>query len=88
MLIARRQDRAGRPRGDHVRSRPGYRCSAPKVVTPGLVDAHSVVGLAGSLNQPHDQIQLEASAAIQPELRAIDAYNAREPLVEWLRTSA
>ena len=56
-----------------------------KVVTPGLVDAHSVVGLAGYLNQPHDQMQLETSAAIQPELRAIDAYNARETLVEWLR---
>src|SRR6185503_10815682 len=56
-----------------------------QVVTPGLVDAHSVVGLAGYLNQPHDQMQLETSAAIQPELRAIDAYNARETLVEWLR---
>ena len=56
-----------------------------KVVTPGLVDAHSVVGLAGALNQPHDQMQLELSSAIQPELRAIDAYNARELLVEWVR---
>jgi imidazolonepropionase-like amidohydrolase len=55
------------------------------VVTPGLIDAHSVVGLAGYLNQPHDQDQLERSEAIQPELRAVDAYNAREALVEWLR---
>ena len=31
-------------------------------------------------------MQLELSAAIQPELRAVDAYNARELLVEWLRT--
>ena len=30
-------------------------------------------------------MQLETSSAIQPELRAIDAYNARETLVEWLR---
>ena len=29
--------------------------------------------------------QLERSAAIQPELRAIDAYNPREKLVGWLR---
>jgi len=64
----------------------GYRTLRAKVVTPGLVDAHSVVGLAGYLNQPHDQMQLETSAAIQPELRATDAYNARETLVEWLRT--
>jgi imidazolonepropionase-like amidohydrolase len=56
------------------------------VVTPGLIDAHSVVGLAGYMNQDDDQDQLERSEAIQPELRAVDAYNAREPLVEWLRT--
>lgn len=56
------------------------------VVTPGLIDARSVVGLAGYLNQPHDQDQLESSAPIQPQLRAIDAYNARERLVEWLRS--
>ncbi|MGH8165924.1 MAG: amidohydrolase family protein, partial [Woeseiaceae bacterium] len=56
------------------------------VVTPGLIDAHSVVGLAGYLNQPDDQDQLERSEPIQPELRAIDAYNTREVLIEWLRT--
>ncbi|MEX1198915.1 MAG: amidohydrolase family protein [Pseudohongiellaceae bacterium] len=55
------------------------------VATPGLVDGRSVVGLAGALNQNHDQDQLERSAALQPELRAIDAYNPRETLVEWLR---
>jgi imidazolonepropionase-like amidohydrolase len=63
----------------------GRRKLTAKVVTPGLIDAHSVVGLAGYLNQPHDQDQLEKSAAIQPELRAIDSYNAREFLVGWLR---
>lgn len=55
------------------------------VVTPGLIDAHTVVGLAGYLNQAHDQDQIERSEAIQPELRAIDAYNTREALIEWLR---
>jgi len=68
-----------------VRIPADYKVLRAKVVTPGLVDAHSVVGLAGYLNQPHDQMQLETSSAIQPELRAIDAYNARETLVEWLR---
>lgn len=58
--------------------------SAP-VVTPGLIDAHSVVGLAGYLNQPGDQDQLDGSSPIQPELRAIDAYNPDEKLVEWVR---
>jgi imidazolonepropionase-like amidohydrolase len=55
------------------------------VVTPGLVDAHSVVGLAGHLNQPQDQDQLDTAEAIQPELRALDAYNPQERLIEWLR---
>lgn len=55
------------------------------VATPGLVDARSTVGMSGAMNQPHDQDQLERSAAIQPELRAIDAYNPREVLIDWLR---
>ncbi len=68
-----------------VRIPDGYRVMEAAVVTPGLIDAHSVVGLSGYLNQPHDQDQLETSAPIQPELRAIDAYNPREALVEWVR---
>ena len=64
----------------------GYKVVSARVVTPGLIDARSVVGLAGYLNQPHDQMQLELSASIQPELRATDAYNARERLVDWLRS--
>ncbi len=64
----------------------GMKTLKAKVATPGLVDAHTVVGLAGYLNQNHDQDQLETSSPIQPELRAIDAYNAREFLVEWVRT--
>jgi imidazolonepropionase-like amidohydrolase len=56
------------------------------VVTPGLVDAHSTVGLTGYLNIPSDQDQLERSAAVQPELRAIDAYDPRERLIEWVRS--
>jgi imidazolonepropionase-like amidohydrolase len=63
----------------------GVRVLTAAVVTPGLVDAHSVVGLAGYLNTARDQEQLERSEAIQPELRAIDAYDPREPLIEWLR---
>jgi imidazolonepropionase-like amidohydrolase len=63
----------------------GYREVRAKVVTPGLVDAHSVVGVSGYLNQPHDQDQLESSAPLQPELRAVDAYNPEDRLVEWLR---
>jgi imidazolonepropionase-like amidohydrolase len=57
-----------------------------KVVTPGLVDAHSVVGVSGMLNQSHDQEQLEKSAPIQPELRAIDAFNPQDELVAFVRS--
>lgn len=64
---------------------PGdYEVHEAKVVTPGLIDARSVVGLAGYYNQDHDQDQLETSNAVQPELRAIDSYNSREFLVNYL----
>ena len=63
----------------------GYKTLTARVVTPGLVDAHATVGLTGWLNQSHDQDQLEASAPLQPELRAIDGYNAQDRLIEWVR---
>ncbi len=62
-----------------------YRVISGAVVTPGLVDAHATLGLSGILNIPADQMQLERSDAFQPELRAIDAYNPREPLIEFVR---
>lgn len=64
----------------------GYQIISAKVVTPGLIDAHSVVGLNGYMNQPHDQMALDGSSPMQPELRAIDAYNSEEKLVEWVRS--
>jgi imidazolonepropionase-like amidohydrolase len=70
----------------YVRIPSGYKVLRAKVVTPGLIDARSVVGLSGYLNQPHDQMQLELSASVQPELRATDAYNSRERLIDWLRS--
>ncbi len=63
----------------------GYQSRKVAVVTPGLIDAHATVGLSGILNYDHDQEQLERSEPIQPELRAIDAYNPRDPLVRWVR---
>lgn len=64
----------------------GFEVHRAAVVTPGLIDARTVIGLTGYLNQSHDQDQLEGAAAMQPELRAIDAYNPRERLVEWVRS--
>jgi imidazolonepropionase-like amidohydrolase len=63
----------------------GYRTVTAKVITPGLIDAHTVIGLNGYLNQPHDQMALDASGTFQPELRATDAYDPEERLVEWVR---
>jgi imidazolonepropionase-like amidohydrolase len=50
-----------------------------------LIDARSVVGLSGPLNIPTDQDQLEKSSPVQPELRAIDAYNTDDMLVKYVR---
>ena len=68
-----------------VRIPEGFRVLEAPVVVPGLVDAHTVVGMAGYLNYPHDQDQLDRSEPIQPELRAIDGFNLREALVDWVR---
>jgi imidazolonepropionase-like amidohydrolase len=62
-----------------------YKIVSAKVVTPGLIDAHTVIGLNGYLNQPHDQMGVETSSPMQPDLRAIDAYNAEEKLIEYVR---
>ncbi len=72
--------------GSQIAVPQGFRVLEAKVVTPGLIDAHATVGFSGILNHDHDQDQLEHSAPIQPELRAIDAYNAQEDLIEWIRS--
>ncbi|MDG5747768.1 amidohydrolase family protein [Qipengyuania sp. XHP0207] len=64
----------------------GVEVLSAKVATPGLVDARTVVGLAGYLNQFDDQDQLDTGAPLQPQLRAIDGYNPDEELVGWLRS--
>lgn len=64
----------------------GYAVHECAVATPGLVDVRSTVGLTGIFNVPHDQDMLDRSAVIQPQLRAIDAYNPRERLVSYVRS--
>ena len=63
----------------------GMKTLEANVVTPGLIDAHGTLGLTGIYNQDQDQDQLDRSGAIQPELRAIDAYNPLDKLVEYVR---
>ncbi|MFM7320371.1 MAG: amidohydrolase, partial [Armatimonadota bacterium] len=70
---------------DTVTVPAGAKVVSAKVVVPGLIDARSVVGLAGYLNQPHDQQQVDGGSPMQPELRAGDAYDPSERLIEWVR---
>ncbi len=69
-----------------VRIPKNYKVYSGKVVTPGLVDAHATVGFSGIYNNESDQMQLEKSSPIQPELRAIDGYNPQEALVKYLNS--
>lgn len=56
------------------------------VVTPGLIDAHSVVGLSGALNfKKADQDQDETSDPNQADLRVMDGFNPTEPLLQFIR---
>ena len=70
---------------DEVVVPDGYERLRAKVVTPGLIDAHCTVGTSGILNIDHDQDQLEHAEPVQPELRALDAYNSADALVDWVR---
>jgi imidazolonepropionase-like amidohydrolase len=54
------------------------------VVTPGLIDAHTVVPTTGLLNIPADQEQDERSDPNQSDLRVLDGFNPNEPLLQFL----
>ena len=51
--------------------------------TPGLIDAHTVVGLSGWLNIPADQDQDELSDPNQADARVLDGFNPNEPLLRF-----
>jgi len=71
---------------DRITVPDGFKTIEAAVVTPGLVDARGTVGLTGIYNSAKaDQDQLETSSPIQPELRALDAYNPLEKLVAYVR---
>jgi imidazolonepropionase-like amidohydrolase len=63
----------------------GHEVLEAAVATPGLIDPRGTAGLTGIYNGPHDSDQLERSAPLQPELRALDAYNPQEELITYLR---
>ena len=55
-----------------------------KHVTPGLIDPFCCAGLSGAWNIPADQDQDETSDPNQADLRALDGFNPREPLLDFL----
>ncbi|PHR98117.1 MAG: amidohydrolase [Blastopirellula sp.] len=74
----------------HVGPRKGFKIP-PKakvvsaaVVTPGLIDAYSVVPLNGIYNIPADQDANETSGVVQSDLRVLDGFNPNEPLLRYL----
>jgi imidazolonepropionase-like amidohydrolase len=54
-------------------------------VTPGLIDAHTVVPITGELNIPADQEQDEQSDPNHADLRVLDGFNPNEPLLQFVR---
>jgi imidazolonepropionase-like amidohydrolase len=53
-------------------------------VTPGLIDAHSLVPLTGEYNILADQDQNESSDPLQASVRVLDAFNPAEPMQRFL----
>lgn len=54
------------------------------VVTPGLIDAFSIVPLSGAYNISADQDANETTDPNQADLRALDAFHPAEPLLRFL----
>ena len=63
----------------------GTRTIENKVLVPGMIDTWTTAGLTGPMNHAEDQDHAESRAAVQPELRALDAYNPDDALVAWIR---
>ena len=74
----------------HVGTRKGFMIPAKAkvvsaaIVTPGLIDAYSVVPLNGIYNIPADQDANESSGVVQSDLRVLDGFNPNEPLLRYL----
>lgn len=76
-------------REDRMRRPDDITVLEAEIVTPGFIDIRTTDGISGvyggRAGQVRDQDQLETSDPVQPQLRPIDAYNAADPLIEWVR---
>jgi imidazolonepropionase-like amidohydrolase len=71
------------PRQD-VQIPEGAAVVSAAAVSPGLIDAHSVVPLTGEFNITADQDHDETSDPNQADVRVQDAFNPNEPLLRFL----
>ncbi|MCX7418998.1 MAG: amidohydrolase family protein [Planctomycetia bacterium] len=71
------------PRGD-LQIPPGVPVLTAANVSPGLIDAATIVPLSGEYNIPADQDADEASDPNQADARVLDAFNPSEPLLRYL----
>jgi imidazolonepropionase-like amidohydrolase len=63
----------------------GTRLLTAADITPGFIDANTVVGLSGMLNTPADQDQDETTDPNQADCRVLDGFNPNEPLLQFIR---
>lgn len=64
----------------------GYTAIHAAVVTPGLVDPKTTVGISGAYNIPADQDQDEATDPNTADVRAFDSFNPNEKLLYFVNT--
>ncbi|MFZ2083822.1 MAG: hypothetical protein WAU92_04965, partial [Candidatus Sulfotelmatobacter sp.] len=62
----------------------GYTVMHAAYVTPGLIDAKTTAGISGAYNIPADQDQDEQSEPNTADVRALDSFNPREMLLEYI----
>jgi imidazolonepropionase-like amidohydrolase len=82
LLIEQGKIRYAGPRAE-LKLPPNTPVLTAVAVTPGLIDAHTVVPSSGLLNIPADQEQDELGDPNQADLRVLDGFNPREPLLQF-----
>ena len=69
-----------------IRVPKGSKRLQAKIITPGLIDAQTSLGLSGIYNVGADQDQDETTNPNTAEVRALDSFNPREPLLAFVRS--
>jgi len=64
----------------------GYTAMHAAYVTPGLIDAKTTAGISGAYNIPADQDEDERTDPNTADVRAMDSFNPREMLLQYVNT--